>query len=173
MNFDSISPLPPLLQEVAKQTNPNNFMEPYDAVRVKRASELNAQVYEVYNREPLQVLNLLNLTISDLGCTYSADFVYQYLLSVYNPTNNSNDFDWCNNLCQKLYEVRGSVMNMIHLVLQETAERENRLRKEQIKKEQKQAQLNRAQQKENLKTLILISLSLIGCLIFTILIINL
>lgn len=171
MNFDSISPLPTLLQEVAKQTNPNNFMEPYDAVRVKRASELNAQVYEVDNREPLQVLNLLNLTISDLGCTYSADFVYQYLLSVYNPTNNSNDFDWCNNLCQKLYVVRGSVMNMIHLVLQETAERENRLRKEQIKKEQKQAQLERAQQKEDLKILILISLSLIGCcLILTILI---
>lgn len=102
MNFDSISPLPPLLQEVAKQTAPENYMEPYDAARVKRATELNAQVFEVDNRKPIQVLNLLESTINDLGCSYPAELVYQYLLSMYNPTNNRKNFDGVTN-CVKNY----------------------------------------------------------------------
>lgn len=127
MNFDSISPLIPLLQEVAKQTNPENFMEPYDARRVKRAAQLNAQVYEVDSKNPLAVLNLLDSTREDLECKYSAELVYQYLISIYKPTNptnnNPDNFDWCNNLCQGLYDVRGSVSNMIHLIQKETAGR--------------------------------------------------
>ena len=136
MNFDSISPLPPLLQEVAKQTAPENYMEPYDAARVKRATELNAQVFEVDNRKPIQVLNLLESTINDLGCSYPAELVYQYLLSMYNPRNNRKNFDWCNELCQKLYNIKDDVMAMILLVKQETEKREEILRQEKIRKEQ-------------------------------------
>ena len=136
MNFDSISPLPPLLQEVAKQTAPENYMEPYDAARVKRATELNAQVFEVDNRKPIQVLNLLESTINDLDCSYPAELVYQYLLSMYNPTNNRKNFDWCNELCQKLYNIKDDVMAMILLVKQETEKREEILRQEKIRKEQ-------------------------------------
>lgn len=143
MNFDSISPLPPLLQEVAKQTAPENYMEPYDAARVKRATELNAQVFEVDNRKPISVLNLLESTINDLGCSYSAELVYQYLLSMYNPTNNRKNFDWCNELCQKLYNIKDNVMEMILLVKRENEIRKEVLRQEKIKIEQQEAQKSR------------------------------
>jgi len=158
MNFDSISPLPPLLQEVAKQTAPENYMEPYDAARVKRATELNAQVFEIDNRKPIKVLNLLESTINDLGCSYPAVLVYQYLLSMYNPTNNRKNFDWCNELCQKLYNIKDDVMAMILLVKQETEKREEILRQERIKIEQQEAQKSR----ESLRTTGIVLGSIIG-----------
>ena len=51
--FVSINKLHPVLQEIAKQTDIDRFMEPYDAAKVKRAAELNALVYKTDIHKPV------------------------------------------------------------------------------------------------------------------------
>ena len=140
--FVSINKLHPVLQEIAKQTDIDRFMEPYDAAKVKRAAELNALVYKTDIHKPLHVLKLIESTISDLDCEYSADFVYKYLLSIYNPKNNTNDFDWYNNICQQLYNSKDNIEEMTFVLKNEIAKKEAqkiiKVQKEEQEKQESQ-----------------------------------
>ena len=100
---------PLLLREILKQTSPDNFMEPYDAERVKCATILYQKAKDTNADQPLDVLELLEKTNKDLGCQYPAELIYSYLLAIFKPTANSLDFDWCNDLCQQLYNAKDSV----------------------------------------------------------------
>lgn len=146
--FVSINKLHPLLQEIARQTDINRFTDPYDAVKVQRAAKLNTQVYETDIHNPLDVLELIESTITDLNCEYSAELIYQYLLSIYNPVNNSADFDWCNDLCQQIYNTKDSVGEMIFIVKREIEKKETQ---KKIELESKRQEKIRQQQLESEK----------------------
>lgn len=146
--FESISPLHPILQEVANQTNPENFMEPYDAAKVKRAMELNREIYSINIRKPLQVLELIEESIQELGCEFPSELVYDYLLSMYKPTTNRAYFDKYNELCQKLYEVKDDISAMTALV-EDLLQKEQQEREEAARDLQKrQAEAAKEKQKE-------------------------
>lgn len=121
--FEPIKPLHPLQQEIIKQTNPDNFMDPYDADKVRQADELSRRAGAINMRRPWDVLDLIEASVTDLGCEYPAELVYTYLLSFYKPTNHPNDFDWCNNLCQRLYNVKDDIPAMMLTVREERQKR--------------------------------------------------
>ena len=133
----------PLLQEILKQTSPDNFMEPYNAERVKCATKLHQKAKDTNVNQPLDVLELVEETIKDLDCQYPAELIYSYLLAIFKPTDNSADFDWCNDVCQQLYNAKDSVEKMIFIIKREIEKKERQkkieleqLRQEYIRKEQ-------------------------------------
>ena len=54
---------PLLLREILKQTSPDNFMEPYDAERVKCATILYQKAKDTNADQPLDVLELVEVAI--------------------------------------------------------------------------------------------------------------
>lgn len=121
--FETISPLHPLLQEIEKQTNPHNFMDPYDAPKVKRANELHQEVYQVNIRKVTSVMELIIRTMDDLDCTYEPQLIYQYLHEQFDPTKHNPEFDRYNNLCQKIFQFKDSIRNMNQVIEEENAKR--------------------------------------------------
>ena len=125
--FEPIKPLPPLLQEIKKQTDPHNFMDPYDAQKVKCANELHQEVYRVNTHRATPVMELLIQTMDDLGCTYDPQLIYQFLHEQFDPTkHNSNpkEFDFYNNLCQRIFQVKDSIREMNQVMFDANAKRE-------------------------------------------------
>lgn len=135
-----------LLREILKQTSPDNFMEPYDAERVKCATILYQKAKDTNANQPLDVLELVERTTKDLECQYPAELIYSYLLAIFKPTANSSDFDWCNDLCQQLYNAKDRVEDMIFIVKHEIEKKETQ---EKIELEQlRQEKLRRQHLKE-------------------------
>ena len=66
-------PMPPLQQELIRMTDPDRFMNPYDADLVQRAFELNSIAKVVNLSRPFDVLILIGQTVSDLECEYPAE----------------------------------------------------------------------------------------------------
>ena len=142
--FESIEKLHPILQEMLKQTTPENFMEPYNAAKVKMAMELNKQVLNINIKRPTEVLQFLTQTIDDLGCNYSADIVYRYLHQYYSPTANIYDdfVDWRNTLCEELYLNKESIPAMISTLNQKLIEKEDIDAKKRSEAEAQEADSN-------------------------------
>ena len=105
-----------LLREILKQTSPDNYVEPYDAERVKCATILYQKAKDTNANHPLDVLELVERTTKDLECQYPAELIYSYLLAIFKPTANSLNFVWCNDFCQQLYNAKDSVEDMIFIV---------------------------------------------------------
>ena len=126
-----------LLREILKQTSPDNFMEPYDAERVKCATILYQKAKDTNANQPLDVLELVERTTKDLECQYPAELIYSYLLAIFKPTANSSDFDWCNDLCQQLYNAKDRVEDMIFIVKHEIEKKETqeKIELEQLRQE--------------------------------------
>lgn len=125
--FESVN-LHPILQDIILKTAPDNFMEPYDAQKVDMAHCINLKAYQTDIKNPLEVLTLIEEAIHDLGCYFSSESVYKYLLSIYKPTNNTKNFNEYNDLCKKLYLAKDSIADLIILVEEET-NKEQELRK--------------------------------------------
>ena len=126
-----------LLREILKQTSPDNFMEPYDAERVKCATILYQKAKDTNANQLLDVLELVERTTKDLECQYPAELIYSYLLAIFKPTANSSDFDWCNDLCQQLYNAKDRVEDMIFIVKHEIEKKDTqeKIELEQLRQE--------------------------------------
>lgn len=112
-------PMPPLQQELIRMTDPDRFMNPYDADIVQRAFELN-QIARVINMSrPFDVMILIGQAISDLECEYPAELVYEYLLSIYKPTIHIENFQKYNSLCQRFYDMRDDILAITRIVQEE------------------------------------------------------
>ena len=136
---DNISDAEPaqLLQEIIKQTSPENFMDPYNAERVKNATVLHHKAKDIDADQPLAVLDLMENTIKELDCNYSSELVYKYLLEIFNPTNNRGEFEWCNAICQQLYNAKSDIAEMTLIVRQEIEKKETqeKIELEQLRQE--------------------------------------
>jgi hypothetical protein len=141
---DNISDAEPaqLLQEIIKQTSPENFMDPYNAERVKNATVLHHNAKDIDADQPLAVLDLMENTIKELDCNYSSELVYKYLLEIFNPTNNRGEFEWCNAICQQLYNAKRDIAEMTLIVRREIKKKETQektelaqLRQEKIRQQ--------------------------------------
>lgn len=130
-----------LLQEIIKQTAPENFMDPYNAERVKNATVLHHTAKATDADQPLAVLDLMDNTIKELDCNYSSELVYKYLLEIFNPTNNQGEFDWRNTICQKLYNAKSDIAEMTLIVRREIEKKET----------QKKIELARLHQKKTIQ----------------------
>lgn len=126
-----------LLQEIIKQTAPENFMDPYNAERVKNATVLHHKAKATDADQPLAVLDLMDNTIKELDCNYSSELVYKYLLEIFNPTNNQGEFDWRNTICQKLYNAKSDIAEMTLIVRREIEKKETqeKIELEQLRQE--------------------------------------
>ena len=126
-----------LLQEIIKQTAPENFMDPYNAERVKNATVLHHKAKATDSDQPLAVLDLMDNTIKELDCNYSSELVYKYLLEIFNPTNNQEEFDWRNTICQKLYNAKSDIAEMTLIVRREIEKKETqeKIELEQLRQE--------------------------------------
>ena len=126
-----------LLQEIIKQTALENFMDPYNAERVKNASVLHHKAKATDLDQPLAVLDLMDNTIKELDCNYSSELVYKYLLEIFNPTNNQEEFDWRNTICQKLYNAKSDIAEMTLIVRREIEKKETqeKIELEQLRQE--------------------------------------
>lgn len=136
--FEPIKPLHPILQEIEKQTDPHRFMEPYDAEKVKKANELHKKVYEVDIHRGIAVMDLLIRTMDILDCTYDPQLIYDYLLKLYDPTKHNSEFDFFNNLCQKISQVKDNIREMNQLIKEENEKRKatrKAIRVEKLKRE--------------------------------------
>lgn len=122
--FEPIKPLHPILQEIEKQTDPHRFMDPYDAVKVKCANELHNKVYKVNIHNSTSVMDLLIQTVDDLDCTYTPQIVYQYLHEQFDPTKHNSEFDFYNNLHQKIFQVKDNIREMNQVIKEENDKRE-------------------------------------------------
>ena len=154
----------PLLREILKQTSPDNFMEPYDAERVKCATILYQKAKDTSANQPLDVLELLEKTNKDLGCQYPAELIYSYLLATFKPTANSADFDWCNDVCQQLFNAKDSVEDMIFIVKREIEKKETQKKIELENKRIEKIRQKRLEDEESKKETIRI-LKVIGIII--------
>ena len=155
---------PPLLREILKQTSPDNFMEPYDAERVKCATILYQKAKDTNANQPLNVLELVERTTKDLECQYPAELTYSYLLTIFKPSANSSDFDWCNDLCQQLYNTKDSVEDMIFIVKHEIDKKETQKKIELENKRIEKIRQKRLEDEESKKEAIRI-LKVIGIII--------
>lgn len=155
---------PLLLREILKQTSPDNFMEPYDAERVKCATILYQKAKNTNADQPLYVLELVERTTKDLECQYPAELIYSYLLAIFKPTANSSDFDWCNDLCQQLYNAKDSVEDMVFIVKREIEKKEILKKQEYESKRQEKIRQKRLDDEESKKEAIRI-LKVIGIII--------
>jgi len=155
---------PPLLREILKQTSPDNFMEPYDAERVKCATILYQKAKDTNANQPLDVLELVERTTKDLECQYPAELTYSYLLTIFKPSANSSDFDWCNDLCQQLYNTKDSVEDMIFIVKHEIDKKETQKKIELENKRIEKIRQKRLEDEESKKEAIRI-LKVIGIII--------
>lgn len=155
---------PLLLREILKQTSPDNFMEPYDAERVKCATILYQKAKDTNADQPLDVLELVERTTKDLECQYPAELIYSYLLAIFKPTANSSDFDWCNDLCQQLYNAKDSVEDMIFIVKHEIDKKETQKKIELENKRIEKIRQKRLEDEESKKESIRI-LKVIGIII--------
>lgn len=155
---------PPLLREILKQTSPDNFMEPYDAERVKCATILYQKAKDTNANQPLDVLELVERTTKDLECQYPAELTYSYLLTIFKPSANSSDFDWCNDLCQQLYNVKDSVEDMIFVVKHEIDKKETQKKIELEQLRQEKIRKKRLEDEKSRKEIIRI-LKVIGIII--------
>lgn len=155
---------PLLLREILKQTSPDNFMEPYDAERVKCATILYQKAKDTNADQPLDVLELVERTTKDLECQYPAELIYSYLLAIFKPTANSSDFDWCNDLCQQLYNAKDSVEDMIFIVKHEIDKKETQKKIELESKRIEKIRQKRLEDEESKKEAIRI-LKVIGIII--------
>ncbi len=153
-----------LLREILKQTSPDNFMEPYDAERVKCATILYQKAKDTNANQPLDVLELVERTTKDLECQYPAELIYSYLLAIFKPTANSSDFDWCNDLCQQLYNVKDSVEDMIFVVKHEIDKKETQKKIELEQLRQEKIRKKRLEDEKSRKEIIRI-LKVIGIII--------
>lgn len=153
-----------LLREIQKQTSPDNFMEPYDAERVKCATILYQKAKDTNANQPLDVLELVERTTKDLECQYPAELIYSYLLAIFKPTANSSDFDWCNDLCQQLYNVKDSVEDMIFVVKHEIDKKETQKKIELVQQRQEKIRKKRLEDEKSRKEIIRI-LKVIGIII--------
>lgn len=150
---DNISDAEPaqLLQEIIKQTSPENFMDPYNAERVKNATVLHHKAKDIDADQPLAVLDLMENTIKELDCNYSSELVYKYLLEIFNPTNNRGEFDWRNTICQKLYNAKNDIAEMTLIVRREIEKKETqeKIELEQLRQEKlRQQQLKEEERKK-------------------------
>ena len=150
---DNISDAEPaqLLQEIIKQTSPENFMDPYNAERVKNATVLHHKAKDIDADQPLAVLDLMENTIKELDCNYSSELVYKYLLEILNPTNNRGEFDWRNTICQKLYNAKNDIAEMTLIVRREIEKKETqeKIELEQLRQEKlRQQQLKEEERKK-------------------------
>ena len=155
---------PLLLREILKQTSPDNFMEPYDAERVKCATILYQKAKDTNADQPLDVLELVERTTKDLECQYPAELIYSYLLAIFKPTANSSDFAWCNDLCQQLYNAKDSVEDMIFIVKHEIDKKETQKKIELESKRIEKIRQKRLEDEESKKEAIRI-LKVIGIII--------
>ena len=155
---------PLLLREILKQTSPDNFMEPYDAERVKSATILYQKAKDTNADQLLDVLELVERTTKDLECQYPAELIYSYLLAIFKPTANSSDFDWCNDLCQQLYNAKDSVEDMIFIVKHEIDKKETQKKRELENKRIEKIRQKRLEDEESKKEAIRI-LKVIGIII--------
>ena len=140
-----------LLQEIIKQTAPENFMDPYNAERVKNATVLHHKAKATDSDQPLAVLDLMENTIKELDCNYSSELVYKYLLEIFNPTNNRGKFDWRNTICQKLYNAKNDIAEMTLIVRREIEKKETqeKIELEQLRQEKlRQQQLKEEERKK-------------------------
>ena len=153
-----------LLREILKQTSPDNFMEPYDAERVKCATILYQKAKDTNANQPLDVLELVERTTKDLECQYPAELIYSYLLAIFKPTANSSDFDWCNDLCQQLYNAKDSVEDMIFIVKHEIDKKETQKKIELVQQRQEKIRKKRLEDEKSRKEIIRI-LKVIGIII--------
>lgn len=155
---------PPLLREILKQTSPDNFMEPYDAERVKCATILYQKAKDTNANQPLDVLELVERTTKDLECQYPAELTYSYLLTIFKPSANSSDFDWCNDLCQQLYNTKDSVEEMIFIVKREIEKKETQKKIELARLHQKKT-IQQQLKEEEIRILAIRILKVIGIMI--------
>ena len=155
---------PLLLREILKQTSPDNFMEPYDAERVKCATILYQKAKDTNADQPLDVLELVERTTKDLECQYPAELIYSYLLAIFKPTANSSDFDWRNDVCQQLYNAKDSVEDMVFIVKHEIEKKEILKKQEFESKRQEKIRQKRLEDEESKKEAIRI-LKVIGIII--------
>ena len=155
---------PLLLREILKQTSPDNFMEPYDAERVKSATILYQKAKDTNADQLLDVLELVERTTKDLECQYPAELIYSYLLAIFKPTANSSDFDWCNDLCQQLYNAKDSVEDMIFIVKHEIDKKETQKKIELENKRIEKIRQKRLEDEKSRKEMIRI-LKVIGIII--------
>ena len=153
-----------LLREILKQTSPDNYVEPYDAERVKCATILYQKAKDTNANQPLDVLELVERTTKDLECQYPAELIYSYLLAIFKPTANSSDFDWCNDLCQQLYNAKDSVEDMVFIVKREIEKKEILKKQEYESKRQEKIRQKRLDDEESKKEAIRI-LKVIGIII--------
>ncbi|MBR4563371.1 MAG: hypothetical protein IKO26_02865 [Paludibacteraceae bacterium] len=153
-----------LLREILKQTSPDNYVEPYDAERVKCATILYQKAKDTNANHPLDVLELVERTTKDLECQYPAELIYSYLLAIFKPTANSSDFDWCNDLCQQLYNAKDSVEDMIFIVKHEIDKKETQKKIELENKRIEKIRQKRLEDEESKKEAIRI-LKVIGIII--------
>ena len=158
-SFESVN-LHPILQDIILKTAPDNFMEPYDAQKVDMAHCINLKAYQTDIKNPLEVLTLIEEAIHDLGCDFSSESVYKYLLSIYKPTNNTKNFNEYNDLCQKLYLAKDSIADLIILVEEET-NKEQELRKKELER----ARIERTKKEQEIKEDFILFLKGIGVLI--------
>lgn len=153
-----------LLREILKQTSPDNYVEPYDAERVKCATILYQKAKDTNANHPLDVLELVERTTKDLECQYPAELIYSYLLAIFKPTANSLNFDWCNDLCQQLYNAKDSVEDMIFIVKHEIDKKETQKKIELVQQRQEKIRKKRLEDEKSRKEIIRI-LKVIGIII--------
>ncbi|MBR4497318.1 MAG: APC family permease [Bacteroidales bacterium] len=74
-----------LYEELKEKCNPQNFMSPYDAEKVKFANELYAELIDCAKDDDVKLRNLRDKATHLLGIKFSTSYLFDFLLSYCNP----------------------------------------------------------------------------------------